>query len=215
MAGPKICKSCGNVINPGPKYCPICGAKVPQGLPTWATVVIVIIAALIMIGLINSGKSENPDPTARSTSTVTPKPTSTPRPTPTPEPTYTIGDTIEYNDLRITLHDVRNNYGSGFLTPDSGMTFLVFDIEIENNRDDTITVSSLLCFTAYADDYALELSLSGMTADSGKQMDGEIAAGKKMRGVVAFNAPEDWQTAEIHFKPSAWSGHEFVFTASR
>jgi hypothetical protein len=216
MASPKICKSCRNIIPAGSKYCPVCGAKAPQGLPTWAIVVICLVGVIFLIGVFNSDKPEKVEstPSIRASSEPTVKATSTPKPTPTPEPVFTIGDTAEMQDVRVTLHDVRISYGESFLNPASGYVFLIFDIEIENNRENEITISSLLCFDAYADDYALELSLSGMTTDSGKQMDGEIAPGKKMRGVVAFEAPEDWQKAELRFKPSVWSGKAFVFTAS-
>lgn len=216
MASPKICKSCRNIIPAGSKYCPVCGAKAPQGLPTWAIVVICLVGVIFLIGVFNSDKPEKVEstPSIRASSEPTVKATSTPKPTPIPEPVFTIGDTAEMQDVRVTLHDVRISYGESFLNPASGYVFLIFDIEIENNRENEITISSLLCFDAYADDYALELSLSGMTTDSGKQMDGEIAPGKKMRGVVAFEAPEDWQKAELRFKPSVWSGKAFVFTAS-
>ncbi len=216
MASPKICKSCRNIIPVGSKYCPVCGAKAPQGLPTWAIVVICVVGVLILIGAFNSDKPKKVEPTpyVRASSEPTVKATSTPKPTSTPEPVFTIGDTVEMQDVRVTLHDVRISYGESFLNPASGNVFLIFDIEIENKRDNEITISSLLCFDAYADDYALDLSLSGMTTDSGKQMDGEIAPGKKMRGVVAFEAPEDWKKAELRFKPSVWSGKAFVFTAS-
>lgn len=216
MASPKICKSCRNIIPAGSKYCPVCGAKAPQGLPTWAIVVICLVGVIFLIGAFNSDKPEKVESTSsiRASSEPTVKATSTPKPTPTLEPVFTIGDTAEMQDVRVTLHDVRISYGESFLNPASGYVFLIFDIEIENNRENEITISSLLCFDAYADDYALELSLSGMTTDSGKQMDGEIAPGKKMRGVVAFEAPEDWQKAELRFKPSVWSGKAFVFTAS-
>ncbi len=216
MASPKICKTCRNIIPLGSKYCPVCGAKAPQGLPTWAIVVICVLGVLFLIGVFNSDKPEKVESTAsvRTSSEPTIKVNSTPKPTPTPEPIFTVGDTVEMQDVRVTLHDVRTSYGESLLLPASGNVFLIFDVEIENNRDNEITISSLLCFDAYADEYALDLSLSGMTTDSGKQMDGEIAPGKKMRGVVAFEAPEDWQIAELRFKPSVWSGKAFVFTAS-
>ena len=216
MASTRIFKTCRNIIPIGSKYCRVCGAKAPQGLPKWAIVVICVLGALFLIGVFNSDKPEKVEstPSVRTSSEPTIKVTSTPKPTLTPEPVFTVGDTVEMQDVRVTLHDVRTSYGESFLIPASGNVFLIFDIEIENNRDNEITISSLLCFDAYADEYALDLSLSGMTTDSGKQMDGEIAPGKKMRGVVAFEAPEDWQIAELRFKPSVWSGKAFVFTAS-
>lgn len=137
MASPKICKSCKNIIPAGSKYCPVCGAKAPRGLPTWAIVVICVLGVFILIGAFNSDKPEKVEstPSARASSEPTVRATSTPKPTPTPEPVFTIGDTAEMQDVRVTLHDVRTSYGESFLTPDSGQVFLIFDIEIENNRE--------------------------------------------------------------------------------
>ena len=210
MASPKVCKTCRNIVYPGNKFCPVCGAKVPQGLPTWAIVVITVLAVLFVIGMFNSDKPEKVEPTPRTASVaVTPRPS----PTSTPTPVYTIDDTLEMSDIRVTLHDVRNSYGKSFLTPDEGRVYLVFELEVENNRDESIAISSLLSISAYADDYALDFSLHGTSADSVQSLDGEIAAGKKKRGIIAYDAPEDWQVAEIRFKPNVWSGREFIFVA--
>ena len=38
-----------------------------------------------------------------------------------------------------------------------------------------------------------------------------ISPGKKMDGMVGFEAPKDWKTMEIHFKDDVWSNSKFKF----
>ena len=49
-----------------------------------------------------------------------------------------------------------------------------------------------------------------MMSSDEPQLDGTIAAGKKMKGVVGYEAPQDWSELEIRFSPSFW-GSEIVF----
>ena len=205
MAKLRFCKACGAQIASSVKRCPQCGAK-QRSVGRTIGIIIIIIAILMFLSLchsaINGDTAETAKPVDGSAKIM---PEATPA-------VYGVGETLELKNIRTTLTAVRTSYGSQFLTPEDGNEFVVFEFEIENHSEKEIAVSSLLCFSAYADDYKLELSLSAMSQDKGQQLDGTIAAGKKMKGVVGFEAAEGWKTAEIHFKPSAWSGSEFVFT---
>lgn len=200
------CKTCGAQIAKTAKACPNCGARRRNRHPV-LTVVLTLVLILFAIGLAVSFAEQKPTKVDGSLAS------SDRAATPTAA-VFTVGDTAEMSGVRVTLVDVRSGTGAQFYTPEDGKVFLTFELEIENATEAEIGVSSLVSFTAYADDYALAYSLSGILADGGKQLDGAIAAGKKMRGVVAFEAPADWQSAEIHFKPNVWSGREFVFQAA-
>ncbi len=91
---------------------------------------------------------------------------------------------------------------------------MYFELEIENKRDESIAISSLISFEGYFDDYAANFSLEGQIESDKNQLDGEIAAGKKMKGVICFEAPKDWKTAEIHYCPDM-IGTDFVFVYSK
>lgn len=209
MAKLTTCKTCGAQIAKSAKACPNCGARQRNRHPV-LTVILTLVLILFIIGLAVSIAEQKPTkvestnaPGTRAAATASPAPT-----------VFTVGDTAEMNKVRVTLVAVRSGIGADLFTPEAGNVFLTFELEIENGTDAEIAVSSLASFSAYADDYALSYSLSGILADGGKQLDGAIAAGKKMHGVVAFEAPADWQNAEIRFKPNVWSGREFVFQAA-
>ena len=69
-------------------------------------------------------------------------------------------------------------------------------------------------FSAYVDEYATSLSLTATTSSDASQLDGSVAAGKKMAGVVGYEVPEDWSELEIRFTPNFWSGKDITFVAS-
>lgn len=207
MAKMTTCKTCGAQIAKSAKACPNCGDRRRSRHPI-LTAVLSLILILFIIGLAVSLSEQKP-------TKVDGSPASADRAATPTATVFTVGDTAEMSGVRVTLVDVRSGTGAQFYTPEDGKVFLTFELEIENGTEAEIGVSSLVSFTAYADDYALAYSLSGILADGGKQMDGAIAAGKKMRGVVAFEAPADWQSAEIRFKPNVWSGREFVFQVDR
>lgn len=118
-------------------------------------------------------------------------------------------------DVAVTLVDVSESGGTDFLTPSDGNVFLICEFEIENGSKSDIAVSSIMSFEAYADDYATALSLTATTSSDKNQLDGTVAAGKKMNGVVGYEVPKDWTNFEIRFTPSVWSGKDIAFTINK
>ena len=209
MAKLRVCKACGAQIAKSAKACPQCGAKQHKGARIVGALLVVLII-ILFFAMCKSIFSKDPVETAKPVNTAVQGDKAA---SPSENQAYGIGDTLEMKNVRATLTDVRILQGSQYSTPEEGNEFVIYELEIENCSDEEIAVSSLLCFTAYADDYKLEFSLSAMAQDKGQQLDGTIAAGKKLKGVVGFEAPEGWSTTELHFKPSVWTGSAFVFTA--
>ena len=125
------------------------------------------------------------------------------------------GETAEMNDVRVTMTSCQLGHGSEFNKPAEGNAFLLVEFEIENNSDKELAISSMLSFEAYADDYALDYSLTALMAKEGKQLDGTIAPGKKMKGWIGWEVPEDFSKAEIHFTDNVWSSNKFIFLIER
>lgn len=135
---------------------------------------------------------------------------------PEPEKTsFTIGESVELNNVVVTLIDVYEINGNGFFEPTDGNTFVICEFEIENNTTGDIAVSSMLSFEAYFDGYAANLDITAITLSEKTQLDATVAAGKKIRGVVGYQAPEDWQNVELQFSPSFWSYKKMIFTSSK
>ena len=52
-------------------------------------------------------------------------------------------------------------------------------------------------------------------AEGKSQLDGNIASGKKMNGIVAYQVPSDYKTMEINVTPDFWSGKDIKFIYSK
>lgn len=81
---------------------------------------------------------------------------------------------------------------------------------VKNFEPWPLRASTMLSFESYIDGYTTSLSLTAMMSSDEPQLDGTIAAGKKMKGVVGYEAPQDWSEIEIRFSPSFW-GSEIIF----
>ena len=130
--------------------------------------------------------------------------------------TFGIGEVAEMNDIQVTMVNYTESEGSEYNKPSDGNEFVLVEFEIANNSDSEMTVSSMVSFEAYADDYALNYSLNAAVDNpDANQLDGTIAAGKKMNGVIGYEVPKDWKNLEIHFTDNVWSSNKFKFEITR
>ena len=220
----KNCKVCGEPIAKSAKVCPHCGAKNKKH--TVLGIVILIFGICLLIGAISGGGDEpkkiedssatgNIDSDSSGENQPSTQDQKDSADVSTQQSTFGVGEKVELNNIVVTLVNVSENNGANYMTPTDGNVFIVCEFEIENNSDQEIAVSSLLSFDTYVDDYSTGLSLSGMLSTDKQQLDGTVAGGKKMNGVVGYEAAEDWSNLEIHFTPDFWSGKDIVFTYSK
>lgn len=221
------CKHCGKEISETAKFCDGCGKPTAEEAVKPAVVeieepkkkkkkrhpilgtILLIFSIFIIIGAFGGGSDEPKKVEASTTATSALAETTAPA-------EFTVGDTLEMNGVLVTLNDVSENSGSQFLKPTDGNVFVVCEFTIENNTDSEMAVSSLLCFECYFDDYAANISLGAMTSNQSKQqLDGSVAPGKKINGVVGYEAPEDWTEMEIRFTPNVYGSKSFVFNYSK
>ena len=131
------------------------------------------------------------------------------------ETVFGVGDTVELNDVEVTLVGIHQSEGSAYNKPETGNVFVLCEFNIVNNSDEELNVSTMLNFDAYCDDYSCSLSIGALLEKEDKeQLDGTVAAGKKMNGVVGYEVPADWTEFEIRYTPDAFGGKEIVFIAT-
>lgn len=136
--------------------------------------------------------------------------------TPAPESdAFTVGDAVSVNDIVVTLVDVSESTGGNYMKPDDGKVFILCEFNIENNSDKDLPISSIMSFKAYIDDYSATLNISAILSSNKSQLDGSIAAGKKMNGVIGYEADESWETIEITFTPDVFFGDGATFVYSK
>lgn len=216
------CKTCGEEIAKSAKVCPKCGAK--QKKHPILVAILVIFGIIILLSAIGGKSDDDPkrvDNAPPRTSQSDQKPAASDeeqKPDEEPESdtsTFGIGEQVSLKDVIVTLNSVTESNGKQFFEPDEGNVYILCEFTIENNSEKELAVSSLLCFDGYVDDYATSLSITAQTASDKNQLDGTIAAGKKMNGIIGYEAPEDWGEIEIHFTPDFWSGKDIIFKAEK
>ena len=190
----KKCKYCKSEIPQDAKICPVCRKK--QG-PSGCLLVIevAVIAFIIFAVLLNMGGTSNEKKEEVDEKKV-----------------YGVGDTVENNGIKVTLISAESNEGTAILKPGEGKMFEVLEFEIENNSGHDIAVSSIAAFDAYCDDYAANFDIrANVLYDNKDQLDGTVADGKKIRGVIGYEVPTDFKKLEVTCKPSFWSSYSVKY----
>lgn len=123
---------------------------------------------------------------------------------------FKVGDTVEADKMRVTLKEVLEGKGNSFLKPKEGNIYLQAVFELENISKEALHISGMMMFKAYVDDFATDASIGASTTADIDSLGGELAAGKKMKGVVGFEVPKDYKNVELHFKPG-YVGDSVVF----
>ena len=205
MSKMRKCKTCGAEIAKSAKACPQCGAKSKPGCFRVVLAVFLLFFGMAMI-VAALGGGEAPTKVSGSDTTNTASDA---------KDHFGVGDCVELKDVYVTLNSVTESDGSDYLTPESGKVFLICEFTIENNSDKDLAVSSLMSFEAYADDYAIQLDLSATASADKTQLDGTIAPGKKMNGIVGYTVTVDWNTFEIRYTPSLGSNAEIIFICEK
>lgn len=206
----KKCKHCKSEIPADAKVCPQCRKKQGGGKLKWVAIIIVILA---VIGAVagGGGKSDEPKKVDNSSAPDS-APAETPEESVSKQTVFSQGETAEMNDVQVTLVGYEESAGSEYNTPSEGNVFVLANFEIANNSDSELAVSSMVSFEAYADDYALNYSLSALMEKSdSNQLDGTVAPGKKMNGWIGYEVPANWSNIEIHFTDNVWRDSKFVF----
>lgn len=204
----KICKYCKTEIPKNAKVCPVCRKK-QKHIGGFIALGIVVLIVVIIIAA-NAGSDSKPkkvgdDKSASAGSSDSEE-----------KDVFTKGEIAEMNGVQVTLKDYEESNGTEFLTPDDGNVFVIVTFEIANNSDSEISVSSIASFEAYVDDYSVSTSISAESVKDGVgTLDGTVAAGKKMSGIIGYEVPKDWKNMEISFTDNVWSDSAFKFEINK
>ncbi len=214
----KVCKHCKTEIPYGAKVCPQCRKK-QGGVLKWVIIAIVVIG---IIGAAAGGGDDKPTKVGDNTSSSAGGNSNESQQNSVEssseeekETVFRKGEIAELNGVQVTLTDYKESTGSEYNKPTDGNVFLMAEFEIANNTEKELAISSALSFDAYADDYALNFSFSALMEKEGNQLDGTIAAGKKLKGWIGWEVPADYQNVEIHFTDNVWSSDKFVFVIEK
>lgn len=134
------------------------------------------------------------------------------------EVTYGVGETATTDNISAILINVMESKGNSYNKPKNGNVFVICEFSIQNSTPELLGLSSILCFSAFFNDTAYEISLDALSVSTmlGKfQLDGFVEPGEKRIGVVAYEVLKDWEKLKIQFSPFVWSGDRLTFVANR
>ena len=184
-------------------------------------IIVIVLAAFAIIGAIGSQGDDQPKKVESTNQASASTPDTKVEATATPEPVieekteFSVGEKVELKDVYATLVSVTTSEGGDFNKPADGKEFVLCEFTIENNSSKDLAISSMLSFEAYCDDFSISQSITGLLEKGDKQqLDGSVAAGKKMNGVIAYEVSTDWKELEIQFTPDVWSGKDIKFIAT-
>jgi hypothetical protein len=206
------CKTCGAEIAKSAKVCPKCGAKQKKHIVLG---VILVIFGILLISAAIGGGSDDGEPKKVVDSTPVQSQDENNNSAEPEKTTFGVGEQVSLNDVVVTMNNVTESNGSQFNKPTDGNTFILCEFTIENNSEKDLAVSSLMCFETYVDDYSTSMSLSALLESDKNQLDGTVAAGKKMNGTIGYEAPADWKEIEVRFTPDFWRGKDITFIHSK
>jgi hypothetical protein len=127
--------------------------------------------------------------------------------------TYEIGDSIKAGNLIFTVNSTRTDEGSDFIKPKDGHIYHIVDVTVENAGDKSESVSSLMMFKLFdSDGYNYSVTFGPETQG---QVDGEISAGRKLRGELVYEIPEDTEGLELEIDPTVFGSGQIIVELDR
>lgn len=149
-----------------------------------------IMAAALAAIIVGCGQTTKPKLAGPSQSATAPK----------AKPTvFAIGDAIQMGDIKLTINGARI-VKDDLVKPDGGKLILAVDATVENVGTEPAAVSSMMQFKLVdSDGYSQTF---GFTTKGKGQLDGELAAGRKMRGELVWYVDPKAKGLELTYDPS-------------
>lgn len=157
---------------------------------------------------------------------TTEAPTEAPAEAPTEAPTVANvvvgpGNYIEKGNLKISLEsakqydEIKNGDDDIFTAePKDGKKYLVLFFEAENISSEDQYINTFY-HNAYLDDYDIDQTMLIVEPEGYSMFSGDLAAGKKLKGYVAYEVDPDWKKLEFTYTDGISSSsdtYEFVVT---
>jgi hypothetical protein len=122
-----------------------------------------------------------------------------PEETPPSNEIYSVGDTVTFNSVEITVNSVREDKGNEYIKPDDGNVYFIVDIMAENKGSKEENISSMLQ-TEVVDEEGYSYTVT-FGPDVKGSFDGAVGAGRKMRGEIVFEVPAEGSLEFIFSDP--------------
>lgn len=129
---------------------------------------------------------------------------------------YAVGEKARVGEFNVTVNASRTSTGTNeYLKPKEGHIYLLVDVTLENMTTQTQTVSTMLFFKVQdSDAYAYGISMAG--GEGKGSVEGDLAAGRAIRGEVGFELPATSKGLELVFTPLSFNTkHQGIFSLGK
>jgi len=173
----------------------------------------IIAVILIVFAISMAGSGEKPEKTSQNSnvsisSSPAQNPAKSSKATELKEK-YKVGDVVKIGDYTFSVNSFEDNASGGndYLKPKEGNKFVKINLTIENNGKEKTTVSTML--QMYLKDSEgtrfRQTFLMGQ-----KPLDGEILAGDKTKGDIAYELPKNSTGLKFYYNAAWLSGESIV-----
>lgn len=199
----KKCRTCQMEIDEKAKKCPHCQAKQGNWLQRHPILTILIVL-IVLIGVTNADS----DTADEKMATKTTEPTVVTETTKTMEPTteamkseFMVGEAIQMTDYVLTVNEVTTTPSKGYSTPKTGNEYVMINVTIQNQSDKEVSYNPF--------DFKIQDSNGNQTQSTFVSLDdqlnsGSLAAGGKVTGSLAFEAPKGDESLLLIYQPNVW-----------
>ena len=133
-------------------------------------------------------------------------------PAPVVQQNYKVGDVVAIGDNVLVVLGWENVPASDFSAPEAGKKFVAVELLIVNKSQSAMSVSTLLQMSMKDDTgQKYDVDFMASTAIGGGSVDGELAAGEKVRGKVGFQVAENAQGLQFVFDDSVFGTGKIFF----
>lgn len=197
----KICKHCQTEIPKKAKICPNCRKK--QGMGALGKTILIIFLIALIAPNITKYSEDASEP--KKVGNVDGSSTSDDGKTDAKNE-FKVGDIVETENLKISfLSADKFKSDNEYIQPKDGNMYYRMQFEFENIGDSDETVSSMMDWSCYADDYSVEQAFFD------DDIDASLSPGKKIKGSVYFEVPKDSKSITLEYETNFWTEDKIIF----
>lgn len=174
---------------PQPMYAQQPPAKPRKKLSRGCLIGSIIIGALLVIGIASVANGGSKGTTSNTA----------PSPTQAPPSAHKTGEVVTIGGWQVVVNGVTTSTGDSLFHPKAGNTFVLIDVTVTNATAQSQSLSSLISFAMK--DSTGQKYAETIVPSAPSTPDGNVAAGAKLRGTLAYEIASSFHTIELDFTP--------------
>lgn len=157
----------------------------------------IVVAAIVVLGAVGSAMSGGSDTDKKDD----------PKQQEEKKEFYAVNETAELKNQKFTVTKVEKSSGSDFDKPKEGKEYVIVTVSVENTSDDTISYNPFY-FKMQNSQGQIESQAFTIVDSDTSLKSGDLAAGGKIEGTIAFEQPVDDADLTLIYTSATIGGEE-------